>query len=286
MPADLDRVRERLGDPRRDRADSGFGDQLHGHPGGRVDALQIVDELRQVLDAVDVVVGRRRDKRGAGLGAADPRDLGADLVARQLSTLPGLAALRHLDLELIGGQDVRRRDPEARRGDLLDPRVRPVAAICRPPVAGGLFPSLAAVRARADAVRGDGQCAVGLEAERAVRHRRDDEATHDALPRLHLLERYGGLGHELQQIPQGRGRTVGHKRGEGAVRVMVAVPRGPVEGFDHVRVEGVELTAPAEPDVPRLGEGRRRKGWRGHKCLAVPDQNVLGDRLRTDTADP
>src|SRR2546421_5711735 len=42
-----------------------FRSQLHADPRVRVDLLQIVDELRQVLDRIDVVVRRRRDQRHA-----------------------------------------------------------------------------------------------------------------------------------------------------------------------------------------------------------------------------
>src|ERR1017187_1027564 len=64
--------------------------------------LQIVDELRQILDGVDVVVRRRRDRAHAGDGAARPRDGISDLVAGQLAALAGLGTLRHLDLDLVG----------------------------------------------------------------------------------------------------------------------------------------------------------------------------------------
>ena len=43
----------------RDRPDPDLGDELHAYPGPWVGVLQVVDELRQVLDRVDVVVGRR-----------------------------------------------------------------------------------------------------------------------------------------------------------------------------------------------------------------------------------
>jgi glutamate synthase (NADPH/NADH) large chain len=42
-----------------DRADAGLGDQLDLHARIRVGVLQVVDELRQVLDRIDVVVRRR-----------------------------------------------------------------------------------------------------------------------------------------------------------------------------------------------------------------------------------
>ena len=39
-----------------DGADADLGDELHRDPGLGVDVLQVVDELRQVLDRVDIVV--------------------------------------------------------------------------------------------------------------------------------------------------------------------------------------------------------------------------------------
>src|ERR1700680_3363181 len=43
-------------------ADTGLRDQLDGDLGLRVGPAQIVDELRQILDRVDVVMRRRRDQ--------------------------------------------------------------------------------------------------------------------------------------------------------------------------------------------------------------------------------
>jgi hypothetical protein len=75
-------------------------DQLHADLGVRVDLLQVVDELRQVLDRVDVVVRRRRDQGDAGRRMPQPGDLDRHLEAGQLAALAGLGALGHLDLDL------------------------------------------------------------------------------------------------------------------------------------------------------------------------------------------
>ena len=45
-----------------------------------------------------------------------------DLVAGQLAALAGLGALRHLDLQLVGVDQVLAGHAEAARGDLLDRR--------------------------------------------------------------------------------------------------------------------------------------------------------------------
>ena len=59
-------VGARLGDARGDRADPDFGDQLDRDPRVRVDVLQVVDQLGQILDRVDVMVRRGRDQADAG----------------------------------------------------------------------------------------------------------------------------------------------------------------------------------------------------------------------------
>ena len=77
---DEDHVRMRLGDAGGDGAYSGLGDELDADARVGVGAAEIVDELREILDGVDVVVRRRRDERGAGLGVAELRDEGVHLV--------------------------------------------------------------------------------------------------------------------------------------------------------------------------------------------------------------
>ncbi len=47
-----------LDDARRDGADAGGRDELDADTGARVDPLQVVDQLRQILDGIDVVMGR------------------------------------------------------------------------------------------------------------------------------------------------------------------------------------------------------------------------------------
>ncbi len=72
MAADLDVVGARLGDARRDGADAQGRDQLDADAGAGVDGPQVRDELGEVLDGVDVVMGWRADERDArsGRGAA------------------------------------------------------------------------------------------------------------------------------------------------------------------------------------------------------------------------
>merc|ERR1740130_590115 len=84
---------------------------LDAHLGRRVDLVAVVDELRQVLDRVDVVVRRRRDEHDALLTRADARDVRVHLGAGQLAALARLGALRDLDLDLLRRHEVGRRYP-------------------------------------------------------------------------------------------------------------------------------------------------------------------------------
>ena len=81
-----------------DRPHTHRGDQLHRDLRPRVHLLEVVDELGDVLDRVDVVVGGRADQCDAGQRVAKPRDLRGHLVARKLASLARLGALRDLDL--------------------------------------------------------------------------------------------------------------------------------------------------------------------------------------------
>ena len=86
----------------------------------RVGVLQVVDQLREVLDRVDVVVRRRRDQADARRGVPGPGDPRVDLVARQLAALAGLGALGHLDLQVVGVDQVLAGHAEPAGGHLLD----------------------------------------------------------------------------------------------------------------------------------------------------------------------
>src|SRR3546814_6202920 len=124
---DEDDVGVRLGDPGSHRADARRADQLHADARLRIDLLQVVDELRQILDRIDVVVGRRADQRDAGRRVAQPRDELGDLEARKLAALAGLGALCDLDLDLVARAAIFGGYAETAARDLLDVAVGVVA---------------------------------------------------------------------------------------------------------------------------------------------------------------
>ncbi len=189
VPADEHQVGVRLGHAGRDGADAHLGHQLHADARPRVRVLEVVDQLRQILDRIDVVVGRRRDQPHARRGVPHLGDPRVHLGPGQLPALAGLGALGHLDLQLVGVDQVVAGDAEAPRGDLLDGAVARVAVGVRH-VARGIFPALAGVALAADAVHGDGQRLVRFLADRSVRHGAGLEALDDRVDRLDLLDRH------------------------------------------------------------------------------------------------
>src|SRR6202022_3875235 len=120
------------------------------------DLLQVVDELGEVLDGIDVVVGRRRDEAHPGLGVTQARDLRRDLVTRELPSFTGLRALRHLDVQLVRVHAVLGRDTETARRNLLDARVA-IALGAPGPEPVGRLTALPAVAAAADHVHRNGE---------------------------------------------------------------------------------------------------------------------------------
>ena len=171
-----------------------------------MERAQVEDELREILDAVDVVVHGRRDERRARLRVTQPRDVRHDFHRRQLPAFARLRALRDLDLQFVGGPQIRRRDAEARGCDLLRPAAVPVA-VRGAHVAVRLLAAFAAVAARPDPVHRARDHAMRFGRQRADRHRGGEEPPADRFSRFHALERDRRGRRELEQIPDCGRRT-------------------------------------------------------------------------------
>ena len=277
-------VGEGLDDAGGDDAHPGLGGELHGDLRGGVHLLQIEDELGQVLDRVDVVVRRRRDEGDARLGMAQARDLLARLVARELTALAGLRPLGDLDLELVGMRGIRRRDPEAGRCDLLDPRVALGSE------AGRVLAPLARVRAGAEPVQRDRKQLVRFLAQRSVRHRAARETLDDRLDRLDLVERHRlPVGDELQEIARLERLPVMDEGCEAVVLGAVAAGNSPaqslrshglVERGHDLRARRVRLASLSMLEEARVLERRPVRRGRNLPLANVPLQ--LGE---TDAAE-
>src|ERR1019366_421212 len=93
----------------------------------------------------------------------------------------------HLDLQLVGVDEVVDRHAEATRCDLLDRRAAVVAEALR------ILTTLTGVRLAADPVHRDRQVLVRLARQRAEAHRAGHEALDDLGPRLALRAPYRPL---------------------------------------------------------------------------------------------
>ncbi len=105
---------------RRDRAHTDFRHQLDADAGVWRHVLQVMDELRQVFDRINIVVGRGRNQSHTRHAVAQLANVIRHLATRQLAALTGLGALRHLDLDLVGRRQILGCHTEAARRHLFD----------------------------------------------------------------------------------------------------------------------------------------------------------------------
>src|SRR5205814_396557 len=108
------------------------------------------------LPSVWTRMRRRRDQADAWNGMPDFGDEIVDLMAGKLAALAGLGALRHLDLQLVGIDQIIGGDAKSGGGDLLDRRPA-LIAVGIGLEAGFVFPTLAGVGLSSNEVHGDGQ---------------------------------------------------------------------------------------------------------------------------------
>eukprot|EP00967_Tisochrysis_lutea_P075911 scaffold102444_cov32-Tisochrysis_lutea.AAC.4 len=166
-----------------DNTHTNLGHKLNGYSRSAIGRLEVVDELRQVLDRIDVVMRWRRNEADTRCGA--PRlgyELG-HLVPGQLAALAGLSALRHLDLDFVGVCQVFGGDTETAGGDLLDRR----APVVLEPK--GVLTTLTGIRFAAERVHRNGERLMCLARDRAEGHRTCAEAAHYLLCWLNLINR-------------------------------------------------------------------------------------------------
>ena len=187
IAGDRDVVGTSLGNAGGNRADADFRDELDRDPRAGVHVLQVVDQLGQILDRVDVVVRRRADQANAGGGMAGCADGLVNLVAGQLAAFTGLGALGHLDLHVVGIDEVFGGHAKAARCDLLDRGTHRIPVFQRlEPL--GVFAAFAGVRLAADPVHGQRQRGVRLPRDRAIAHRAGGKALHDFAGRFDFAD--------------------------------------------------------------------------------------------------
>lgn len=111
------KIVQNLGYSSGDDTDTDFRDEFDGNAGRRIGALEVVNELGQILYRIDVVMGRRRDQSDAGNTVTGAGDFDGDFVAGQFTTFARFGALRHLDLQLVSVRKVGGRYSESTTGN-------------------------------------------------------------------------------------------------------------------------------------------------------------------------
>ena len=91
-----------LGHAAGNRAHARGRHQFHGDLRVLVGTLQVIDQFRQILDRIDIMMRRRGDQGNPRCRTAGLRHAVGHLRAGQMSALAGLGTLRHLDLDLFG----------------------------------------------------------------------------------------------------------------------------------------------------------------------------------------
>jgi hypothetical protein len=175
-----------LGDTRGHNTDTNLRDKLDRDSRSRAGALQIVDQLLKILNGVNIVVRRRRDKtdaRGRVTGASN--GLG-HLVARKLTTLTGLGTLSHLDLKLIGVGKIGRSDTETTGSNLLDGRTHGIT-VGHALRSLGILTTLTSVGLSTKSVHGNSKGRVRLHGDGTVRHGTGAESADNVSPGLNLV---------------------------------------------------------------------------------------------------
>ena len=280
-----DDLRTGLGNAGGDGADTGFTDQLDIDSGLAVGALQVVNQLGQILNGVDIVVRRGRDQANTRGRVAALGNPGIDLRAGQLTALAGLRALSHFDLDFLGGHQVFAGDAEPGGCHLLDGAV----ALGAEAILG--FAALAGVGLAAQAVHSDGHALVGLLRQSAVAHGCGLEAFDDTVNALHLFDGHalGGVI-EVQQASQVH-IVAGFVGGKGSILLEFAVVIRPdrlLQQVDGLGIVQVLFRRGAAAELVSTGAGQihidvQSQGVEG---LTVPVFQLLLDVQQRDAAHP
>ena len=183
------------------RTYSAFRHKFYADLGARVHIFEVENELRQVLDRVNIVVRRRGNERYARHRM--PR-FGYNFVhfkARKLASFARFGSLCHFYLYFVGRYQVLRRDAETPGCDLFYSRTHRYAVLC-----GGktffVLTSFASVATAVYLVHGQGHCLVSFLAYSPEAHGSGDKAFHYFGCRFHFVQRYRLTLFKAQEIAQ------------------------------------------------------------------------------------
>ena len=288
VAGDHEVIGSRLGNSCRHGPDTDLGAELHADARFGVRVLQVVYELRYVLDGVDIVVRRRTYQAHARRRMADSRDEIVHLSPRQLPAFTGFRALDDLDLQLVGVGQVLDGHAETAASHLLDSGPLRVAVRQRR-IARRVLSALAGIGLATDAVHGNGQRFVRLLRDRSETHGAGGEPLDDPLGRFHLVDIEGSTaraGSESQQPAQCAATRVlvVHMLGEALVGLATVAACGLLQVGYGVRVPHVRVPAAAPVEVAGVGQDRQGDGVSRRESDGVAALHLFCQDFETDPA--
>ena len=145
---------------------AGLRNQLDPDRRLRIHALKVVDQLRQILNGIDIVVRRWRNQLHSRLSVPQSRNQLRNFMPRQLPTLTRLRSLRYLDFNLFRVNQVLSRDPKTAARHLLDLVVQQRRSAMHQHIRSRIFPALASIRSPAKQIHPLGNRLVRLGRKR------------------------------------------------------------------------------------------------------------------------
>ena len=284
IAGDQDHLGAGFGNAGGNGTDACFRNQLDGYAGPAVGILQIIDQLGQIFDGIDVMVGRRGDQLDAGRRTSGGRHPGIDFGRREVSAFTGLSPLGHFDLNLFRAQQVLLRNAETAGSHLLDRAV----PVCPQPV--GSFTAFPCIGTAAQAVHGQGNGLMGLPGQGTVAHGTGLETADDLFDRFHLvkIDRISRRN-KFQQAPQGVRMCRVIDQGSVLTEfVIVSGPDGLLQKDDDLRTVEVILFAGAASQVMEAQAVQHRIYRQAHgiEGPVMPVGNAFLQLPDADPADP
>ena len=187
-----DNLGPRFRDPCRHRANACLRNQLYRYTGIFIGVFQIINQLRQILNGIDIVMRRRRNQAYARRGMTGSGNPRVYLFGGKMAAFTRFCPLRHLNLNFPGAHQIPAGYAKAPAGNLFDGRASVV-------IGSGRFQTfltlsaLPAVRLAVEPVHGNRQRLMGFLRNGTVRHGACLETLYNGFHTFHLFYGYPRL---------------------------------------------------------------------------------------------
>lgn len=115
-----DMVGERIGEKGWKSEKEKLRKKIERNIGWRIEVFKVVDEMRKILNRVDVMVRRRRNEEKKRSGVEGIGDGRIEIVKRKMEELEGIWEMRKIDMDKIGIEEILSSKKEKERGKMID----------------------------------------------------------------------------------------------------------------------------------------------------------------------